>query len=376
MSLAATLRPSAFSFNAPTTAFRSGASSRDDTATQAFHHDPNYINLNRMVTRFTHLILLTPSPAPLSPTSPQQTISPTAADPTAEDSTTLDLSPLQKRIQAELWSPLPLYRTKWLHNIEGARNLLLTLERAATGIKVQRTRQVVQRDLAEKRKVIKRLRGRVEEIGREVEGMGEAKWEGREEGLGDEEGETVLSYVQKRRAEAQKSSDGEREAVLVDGKPVKDGGEVDEEVANEKSMENLFSTSSTIRRRDKQSTTSNDDGSVGKSTGVSAHERSMQESAATQEALTSSMVSLAAQLKQQARAFQFGLEQDKGLLGRAIEGLEGNVTGLDVASRSMQTLKRMSEGEGWWGRMKLYAMIFAMWVFAILLVFVMPKLRF
>lgn len=115
---------------------------------------------------------------------------------------------------------------------------------------------------------------------------------------------------------------------------------------------------------------------MGKSTGVSAHEKSMHASAADQEALTSSLVSLAAQLKQQTRAFQFGLDQDKGLLNRALEGLEGNITGLEAASKNMQFLKRMSEGEGWWGRMKLYAIIFAMWVMAILLVFVMPKLRF
>ena len=146
---------------------------------------------------------------------------------------------------------------------------------------------------------------------------------------------------------------------------------------DEKARDSLLNTSSTIRRRDKQPAGAADNSaSVGKSTGVSAHERSMHDSAATQEALTTSMVSMAAQLKQQARAFQFGLEQDKGLLGRAIDGLENNVTNMTVASGTMQTLKRMSEGEGWWGRMKLYAMIFGLWVIAILLVFVMPKLRF
>ncbi len=42
----------------------------------------------------------------------------------------------------------------------------------------------------------------------------------------------------------------------------------------------------------------------------------------------------------------------------------------------MGLLKRMSEGKGWWGRIMLYAWIGGLWVVAILLVFVGPKLRF
>lgn len=361
MSLAATLRPSAFSFSAPATAFRSGAS-RDD-GLQAFQYEPNYINLTRMVIRFTHLVLLTPSP--------------TSGHADTPDDVALDTSPLQQRIQSELWSPLPFYRTKWLHNIEGARHLLLQLERAAQGIKVQRTRQIVQQDLAGKRTTIKRLRHRVEEIGREVEGMGEEKWQTTPDPVA---GETLWDIVQQRRTTSQTATaQNERQDDLKDGRPVQDGGDEksnDKEMVAEKARDDLFNTSSSIRRRDNQRAVPSDKPSAGKSTGVSTHEKSMHNSAAEQEALTSSMVSLAAQLKQQVRAFQFSLDQDKGLLDRAIEGLEGNITGLDAASKTMQTLKRMSEGEGWWGRMKLYAIIFAMWVFAILLVFVMPKLRF
>ena len=105
-------------------------------------------------------------------------------------------------------------------------------------------------------------------------------------------------------------------------------------------------------------------------------ERAMLDSSRVQEDLTKSLVDMAAQLKQQARKFQFSLEQDKGLLDRALEGLDRNLTGMEAASKNMQFLKRMSEGEGWWGRIKLYALIFGMWVIAVLLVFVGPKLRF
>ncbi len=88
------------------------------------------------------------------------------------------------------------------------------------------------------------------------------------------------------------------------------------------------------------------------------------------------MISMAAQLKQQAKAFQFSLGQDKSLLDRALEGLDKNETGMPAASKNMQFLKRMSEEQGFFGRLKLYAMIGAMWAVAILLVFAGPKLRF
>ncbi|KAI9874871.1 MAG: hypothetical protein M1823_007592, partial [Watsoniomyces obsoletus] len=110
--------------------------------------------------------------------------------------------------------------------------------------------------------------------------------------------------------------------------------------------------------------------------GLDPSERAMLDASRTQEDLSTSLVSMAAQLKQQARAFQFSLDKDKGILDRALEGLDRNLSGMEAASKKMQFLKRMSEGEGWWGRMKLYALIFGMWVAAVLVVFVMPKLRF
>ena len=110
--------------------------------------------------------------------------------------------------------------------------------------------------------------------------------------------------------------------------------------------------------------------------GLDAGERAMLESSKTQEQITSSLVDMATQLKQQARKFQFSLDQDKSLLDRALEGLDRNVSGLEAASKNMAFLKRMSEGEGLWGRLKLYAIIAGMWVAAIMLVFIGPKLRF
>lgn len=59
-----------------------------------------------------------------------------------------------------------------------------------------------------------------------------------------------------------------------------------------------------------------------------------------------------------------------------MEGLDKNELGLEAASRRMGHLRSLTEGKGWLGRMLLYAYIAGLAVFAILLVFVFPKLRF
>lgn len=95
-----------------------------------------------------------------------------------------------------------------------------------------------------------------------------------------------------------------------------------------------------------------------------------------QESLTTSLLSLAQQLKTSTETFRTALESEKSILDRATEGLDRNVAGLDAAGKRMGALRRMTEGRGWWGRMMMYAWIFALWIVAILLVFVGPKIRF
>jgi len=96
----------------------------------------------------------------------------------------------------------------------------------------------------------------------------------------------------------------------------------------------------------------------------------------TQDQISSSLVSLAQALK--ATTMQIGqqIEGGKSTVDRAVEGLDKNVLGMEGAERRMGTLRRMTEGQGWYGRIKLYVIIAALWLFAFLLVFVGPKLRF
>lgn len=95
-----------------------------------------------------------------------------------------------------------------------------------------------------------------------------------------------------------------------------------------------------------------------------------------QEDLTSSLLTLASQLKSSSQSFQATLEGEKSALDRAVSGIDRTSTTMEAAGKRMGMLRKMTEGKGLWGRMMLYAWIFGLWVVAILIVYVGPKLRF
>jgi hypothetical protein len=75
-------------------------------------------------------------------------------------------------------------------------------------------------------------------------------------------------------------------------------------------------------------------------------------------------------------AFTATLEEDKEVVERAGQGMNKTGEKMDAVTQRMGTLQRMTEGEGWWGRMRLYAQVYGLMVILVLLVFVLPKLRF
>ena len=87
------------------------------------------------------------------------------------------------------------------------------------------------------------------------------------------------------------------------------------------------------------------------------------------------MLSLAQALKQSAQQMGVSIESEKDIMKRAEGGLDKSAQGMEAAERRMGMLRRMSEGQGWWGRVKLYGFIFALWVGCFLVVFLGPKLR-
>ncbi|KAK1599004.1 synaptobrevin [Colletotrichum navitas] len=97
---------------------------------------------------------------------------------------------------------------------------------------------------------------------------------------------------------------------------------------------------------------------------------------AEQDALSESILKMASALKASSQKFSDTLEQDKNVVSRAADGMDKTEQSMDAASRRMGTLRKMTEGKGWWGRMILYAWVYGLMVGLVLVVFVMPKLRF
>ncbi|KAL2181961.1 uncharacterized protein P884DRAFT_254128 [Thermothelomyces heterothallicus CBS 202.75] len=111
-------------------------------------------------------------------------------------------------------------------------------------------------------------------------------------------------------------------------------------------------------------------------TAISTTEAILDHQRAEQDALSESILKLASELKASSRAFSASLEEDREVVERAGRGLSRTGQQLEGVTRRMGLLQRMTEGEGWWGRMRLYAMVYGLMVVLVLVVFVLPKLRF
>jgi hypothetical protein len=224
------------------------------------------------------------------------------------------------------------------------------------------------RDLAEKRSVIKKLRNRVEEIGREVESLGEEAWED------DGKGETLEEILGRPPPETVTANIAQGNH-LVNGKPVSNITEGGEEAVPLPDKESLFGARHR-RGKDEDTASSLDTAKTSGFTNLDTTERILLNDSRTQRELEESLVGMSVQLKQQAMAMNKALHHDKALIDRAQGGLDTSVSGMAAAFQNMQWLRRMSEEQGFLGRLKLYGMIVGMWVLLILLVFVAPKLRF
>lgn len=113
-------------------------------------------------------------------------------------------------------------------------------------------------------------------------------------------------------------------------------------------------------------------------TGVSTAtaEAILDQQATEREDLSEKVYRMAQAMKKQQLSIASSLDAEKDIMGRATEGMERTGRGMEAAKGTMGSLMRMSEGKGWWGRIMLYAWIYGLMVALVLLVFVMPKLRF
>ena len=97
---------------------------------------------------------------------------------------------------------------------------------------------------------------------------------------------------------------------------------------------------------------------------------------AEQDGLVENILGYASALKDSSRRFQDTLEEDKSAVERAAEGMDRAGTGMEGAARRIGVLGKMGEGKGWWGRIILFAWVYGLMVVVLVVVFVLPKLRF
>lgn len=246
-------------------------------------------------------------------------------------------------------------------NIEHARTLLLNLEHSAASLPTKSKKSALQADLQQKRDLIKQLNQRLYELNQlddDSDSGGSADSE-------DEERDQFPSYAPHVKADAGievTSSMGQGNEALEDAarnltsELRRRGGKGDAEVAS-------ATGNSLFPSRPSATTAETTDATL-------SHDRS------EQDGLTNSLLEMAKQLKQQSINFGQTLENDMNVVNRTVSSLDRSSQGMDAAGQQIGTLRRMTEGKGWWDRMKLYAMIFGLWVFAFLIVFLGPKIRF
>ncbi|KAH8626449.1 hypothetical protein IG631_18467 [Alternaria alternata] len=248
-------------------------------------------------------------------------------------------------------------------NIEHARTLLLSLEHSASTIPFKSKKAELQNDLQQKRELIKQLNQRIYELNQldDTDSEGSADSD-------DEDADQFPSYAPRVKTEAGRDvstategNEAFQNAAQGIASELRRRGKADANTAGAQSASgySLFPSKPTTG-----------DPSLAKTESLLSHERNEQEE------LTTDLLDMARQLKEQSIHFGNTLEGDKSVVDRALAGLDKNTLNMDAASRRMGALRRMTEGKGWWDRIKLYCMIAGLWLIAFLIVFVGPKIRF
>ncbi|KAK4546955.1 hypothetical protein LTR36_001687 [Oleoguttula mirabilis] len=252
-------------------------------------------------------------------------------------------------------------------NIEHARTLLLTLEKQSATVRVQSQRQQLQADLQRKRELIKRLNGRLQELN-ELE---EDDDDDDDDSDNDDDEDLVKEYAPALQGlnagldtgEPQGSRVNEAEANTLRSRQRPLQASDNQTAASTTARETLFATRSPQTQQQPSSK-------------LHQYETEMSHNRNEQETLTTGLLGLARALKESSIQMGSSIESEKDVLKRAEGGLDKSAQGMEAAERKMGLLRRMSEGQGWWGRIKLYGFIFGLWLACFLLVFVGPKLRF
>ncbi|KAI4729272.1 hypothetical protein E4T49_02985 [Aureobasidium sp. EXF-10728] len=283
----------------------------------------------------------------------------------------VDLDQLLTRLSDTLLSPTaddthlrttPYERNRISANVEYARTLILRLEHNTQDIKTQSQKTTLQADLATKRDLVKRLNTRLLELNQ------------------------LAALHDDSSSDSEDEDQEQRPREFAPAVQTSDTLDTDPSLTSpQQAAQDLAST---LRNR---TNATNSNASPDSATTTALFSKSspnattkpplsttevLESATRDQDLLTTSLVTLAQSLKQSSMQFASSLESEKEVLRRAESGLDKNSMGMEAAGNRMGALRRMTEGKGWWGRIKLYAIIAALWVAAFLLVFVGPKLRF
>jgi len=242
-----------------------------------------------------------------------------------------------------------------------ARELLVQLEQEALTIRSQSKKQETQSALTQKRTLLKSLSERLQELNE----LGEHDIDDDES-----EGEDLIGEDTPDEKETDEHTTDEYTPDFVPS-PV-----VSESEFAPPYKEPDPPVSSILRNRGNAADRAELFAPTASTTALATNETLMSHNRTEQEALTTGLSSMAKQLKERSLAFAAALEDEKGVLDNAVAGLDRNQLGLESANTRMGLLQSLSEGKNWWGRILLYAWIAGLWVIALMVVFVLPKLRF
>ncbi|KAG0645268.1 hypothetical protein D0Z07_8867 [Hyphodiscus hymeniophilus] len=270
-------------------------------------------------------------------------------------------------------------REKASANIDYARTLLLRLEQDALQIKVQSKKHETQTDLLRKREALDRLSERLHDLDQLHEEFdSEADSSEGEDLLGEDtpgDGDTSTDEQSQNDLTPPPTASSLAQSTQSLSSNEPPNYEPNREAQEEPAVSAV--ESSTLRARNPRAELFAPTTSSSSTTGISTAttEALLTHNRIEQESLTSSMLSMAQQLRASSNAFASSLEDEKSILDRAAEGLDKNELGMEAAQRRMGYLRSMTEGRGWWGRMLMYAYIAGLMVLACVIVFVLPRIN-
>lgn len=297
-----------------------------------------------------------------------------------DPSQSITLNRLLQRLDQTLSSDPTLRSSQYARNrvginLENARTQLVSLEKESSTVRAQLAqKQQIQADLQQKRELVKKLSARLEELNKLDEGQEESSDEG---DYGDDDGLENSPRQPPSYAPARPDADNGLDAGSEPRELLKS---TQDEAQTQQQQQPSLRARKPLSAADNHtaaSSTARENLFAGRKQhpDLETTEAMMSHNRSEQDALTSGLLGLARALKESTVNFGQSLEAEKDVMKRAEGSLEKSSLGMEAAGRKMGTLRRMSEGQGWWGRVKLYGMIFGLWVVLFLVVFLGPKLR-